>query len=385
MNHAQNLPEFETAEGRALKFRWPGADYDFGYPLELSSSVYRGGEMLRLLEQLAFKNPNTLEDIMSHNAERFRESHPFLFCCEQSAAFSNPANKVQQVCDNRAGGNPDYSAGALAALFAHGQRMQTEPFDQFVPEACHQEVDLQTAPEKEAVPLVSVIVPCYNQSNYLPEAVASVLAQTFTDWELIIVNDGSPDDTSEVARKLIKENPGRRIRLVEKKNGGLAHARNTGIRAADGAYILPLDADDKIGPAMLEKTVAVLDENPSIAIAYTDAAHFGSVNKTVPAGEFDLQKLCVNNQLNYCSLYRREAWERGRGLQAGALWLRRLGFLDHLRRVGAGRSQNSKRPVPISSEGIEHVHGRPGARQGLARPHRSPSSYALRCQSAIGS
>ena len=205
MDHAQKAPDFEAIEGGALRYRWPGADYDFGYPLELSSSMYRSQDLLPLLERLEFKNPNTLEDVLSRNTGRFRESRPFLACWEQSRAFSIPVNKVQQVCENRAGGNAAYSAEALAEAFARGERIQTESFDGFVPNACHQEVELKTAPEAEATPLVTVVIPCYKQAQYLPEAVASVAAQTFADWEIVIVNDGSPDDTSEVGRASCRE------------------------------------------------------------------------------------------------------------------------------------------------------------------------------------
>jgi glycosyltransferase involved in cell wall biosynthesis len=342
MNHAQKLPEFEPLEEGSLKYRWRDADHDFGYPLELSSSVYRIKDILPLLEQLEFTNPNTLEDIMSHSTERFRESHPFLACREHSGAFSIPANKVQEVCDNRAGGSAAYSAESLAALFARGQRIQTQSFDGFIPEACHQEVELKTAPEAEPVPLVTVIMPCYNQARYLPEAVASVVAQAFADWEIIIVNDGSQDDTCAVARQLVKKYEGRRIRLLEKKNGGLAHARNAGIRAAAGAYILPLDADDRIEPAMLEKTVALLEENPRIAIAYTDVAHFGAAEKTIRAAEFDFKGICVNNQLNYCSLFRREAWELAGGYNSNLVW----GYEDWDLWIGCGEQGLVARRIP---------------------------------------
>src|SRR4051812_15947600 len=109
-------------------------------------------------------------------------------------------------------------------------------------------------------PLVSVIVPCFGQAHYLPEAVGSVLAQTFTDWECIIVDDGSPDDTAAVAARLAAGDD--RIKIVRQENRGLPGARNAGIRAARGRYILPLDADDRLEPTMLEKTVAVLQSDP---------------------------------------------------------------------------------------------------------------------------
>lgn len=158
-------------------------------------------------------------------------------------------------------------------------------------------------------PCVSIIIPCYNQAVYLPEAVASVATQTFSNWEIIIVNDGSPDDTSEVARQLIAIYPKYRITLIEKPNGGLSDARNAGIRVSRGKYILPLDADDKLHPQMIEKTLSILKSNSSIDIVYTNLQQFGVSNYTVITTDFDLNKLIHSNQLNYCSLYRREIWD----------------------------------------------------------------------------
>ena len=95
------------------------------------------------------------------------------------------------------------------------------------------------------MPKVSVIIPCYNQGACLEEAVDSVLAQTFQDFEILVVNDGSTDEAT--IRMLGKyERP--KTRVIHTDNQGLAMARNNGIREARGAYILPLDADDKIGP-----------------------------------------------------------------------------------------------------------------------------------------
>jgi hypothetical protein len=94
-----------------------------------------------------------------------------------------------------------------------------------------------------AMPEVSVIIPCYNQGQYLHEAIDSVLAQTFTDLEIIVVDDGSTDPaTREILDTLNRTNTW----LLRRKNGGLAAARNSGISTASGRYILPLDCDDRI-------------------------------------------------------------------------------------------------------------------------------------------
>ncbi len=95
-------------------------------------------------------------------------------------------------------------------------------------------------------PLVSVIIPCYKQAQYLPEAVESVLGQTYPHVEVIVVNDGSPDDTEAVAKRY-----GDRIRYVWRPNGGISAARNTGIAHSSGSYLKFLDSDDYLHPEQI--------------------------------------------------------------------------------------------------------------------------------------
>lgn len=100
--------------------------------------------------------------------------------------------------------------------------------------------------------LVSIIIPCYNQAQYLEEAVESVIGQTYPNIEIIIVNDGSLDNIQEVALKLQKKHP-KKIYILKQKNSGLHAARNSGIRQASGLYIIPLDADDKLDNQTITK------------------------------------------------------------------------------------------------------------------------------------
>lgn len=185
-------------------------------------------------------------------------------------------------------------------------------------------------------PVVSVVIPCHDYARYLPDAVSSVLAQTFRDWELVIVDDGSTDDTVEVAQGLIAHHPDRRIRLLRQANAGVSAARNTGIEAADGRYILPLDADDVIAPTMLEKTVAVLDGDPGIAIASTDVFSFTDDDlppQAMPLPAYSRELMLQRLIMFYCSLYRREAWEAVGGydetMRAGEDWDFWIGCVEH--------------------------------------------------------
>jgi len=158
---------------------------------------------------------------------------------------------------------------------------------------------------------VSIIIPCYNQAKYLPDAVASVVKQTYQNWECLIVNDGSPDNTSAVARELITKYSDKRIRLVEKMNGGLADARNAGIKVSRGEYWVPLDSDDMIAPTFLEKTVQILGNNTTVGFVYTDIQHFGMANNLFPLPDFNAHTVVhIDNICCVCSLVRREVWEK---------------------------------------------------------------------------
>ncbi len=105
------------------------------------------------------------------------------------------------------------------------------------------------------MPKISVIIPAYNQAKYLPDALDCLLTQTYTDWECIIVNDGSTDKTEEVSHKYCKLDD--RFKYIYKKNGGLSSARNVGIEMAKGEYLNFLDSDDILKPNMLEETINV--------------------------------------------------------------------------------------------------------------------------------
>lgn len=156
-------------------------------------------------------------------------------------------------------------------------------------------------------PLVSIIVPCYNQAQYLPEALQTVLEQTYQNWECIIVNDGSPDNTELVAKEWLAKDS--RFKYIYKENGGLSSARNVGIENSKGEFILPLDADDKISNNYLEECVLKFKNNQNVSIVYGEAIKFGAVNHTWNLSEFNYENLLHNNMI-YCSaIFKKNDWD----------------------------------------------------------------------------
>jgi glycosyltransferase involved in cell wall biosynthesis len=109
------------------------------------------------------------------------------------------------------------------------------------------------------VPIVSIVMPTYNVEQYLPAAIESVLGQTFTDWELLVVDDGSTDSSNNVATQYAARDS--RIKVLKKENGGLSDARNFGLERANGDYVHFFDSDDLIQPDFYEKLIASIKQN----------------------------------------------------------------------------------------------------------------------------
>lgn len=178
--------------------------------------------------------------------------------------------------------------------------------------------------------LVSIIVPCYNQAQYLPDALDSVLAQTYTSWECIIVDDGSPNDTSYTALKYCEKD--KRFKYLYKENGGLSSARNSGIKEASGDLILPLDADDRIHKNYLQLAINAFTQNPTLDLVYCKAAYFGEKTGEWILEHYTYEKLLMHNSIFCSAIFKREAFIKVNGynenLKSGwedwDLWLRML-------------------------------------------------------------
>lgn len=115
------------------------------------------------------------------------------------------------------------------------------------------------------VPIVSIVMPTYNVEQYLPAAIESVLGQTFTDWELLVVDDGSTDSSNNVAMQYAARDS--RIKVLKKENGGLSDARNFGLERANGDYVHFFDSDDLIQPDFYDKLIAsIKHDNADIVV-----------------------------------------------------------------------------------------------------------------------
>ena len=155
--------------------------------------------------------------------------------------------------------------------------------------------------------IFSVIIPCYNQGSFIKEAVDSVLAQTFQNFEIIIVNDGSTDETTN---RILSNFSAPKTTIIQTENKGVSSARNTAIKAANGKYILPLDADDKIASTYLEKVLDVLENNKNINIVYCDAEYFGNKTGKMYLNPYSLKQILNNNCILISAVFRKSDWEK---------------------------------------------------------------------------
>ncbi len=169
---------------------------------------------------------------------------------------------------------------------------------------------------------ISIIVPCYNQAQYLNECLQSVIEQSYQNWECIIVNDGSPDNTEEIANKWVEKD--NRFKYLYKDNGGLSSARNAGINIALGQYILPLDADDKISSNYLENCLNEFGFDENLKIAFGKGIKFGLINEDWILPNYNFESLLNGNMIFCTAMYKKETWVEIGGYDENM----KLGFED---------------------------------------------------------
>lgn len=178
---------------------------------------------------------------------------------------------------------------------------------------------------------VSVIMPCFNHGEFLREAVASVTNTKRDDIELIVVDDGSTD---EQTRKEMDALCAQGIEVIRQENKGLAAARNAAVAAAQGQYIFPLDADDRLRPDWVDRGIGILDSQADVGVVYGDAQNFGASAERFGMA-FDLERFLFQNYIHCSALYRRSIWQQNGGydgtmpVQGFEDWDFWMGALEH--------------------------------------------------------
>ena len=164
------------------------------------------------------------------------------------------------------------------------------------------------APNGGEAPLVSIVVPTYNRAHLLPKAIESLRQQTWTDFEIVVVNDGSKDRTSEVVDQIVALDS--RVRGYEKPNGGVADTLNFGFARARGRYVTWNSDDNFYHPQALERMVRYLEEHRDVDLVYTDARDVDAEGRElrifVGGPPENLREFCA---IRGCLLYRREVNE----------------------------------------------------------------------------
>jgi len=153
---------------------------------------------------------------------------------------------------------------------------------------------------------LSIIIPCFNDGQFIKEALASVEACPDPIYEIIIVND---DSTDPLTCQVLNELKSNGYRVIDQINQGPAGARNTGIRMAVGEYILPLDSDNRIRPSYIYKGIEVLDRFPDVAVVYGDVELFGEETGVRQVPDFNLSWLVNYNYIDTCAVFRKSVWE----------------------------------------------------------------------------
>lgn len=176
-------------------------------------------------------------------------------------------------------------------------------------------------------PAVSIIVPCYNQEKYIVECLESVIAQPFKDWEIIVINDGSSDNSRTILEHYIAGRADK-IRLINQDNSGVIAARNAGLTAARGEYIFPLDGDDKMAPDCLGKLYEAIQQGLG-DVVYGDTVYFGAMSGKMELSEPTRLNMIMGNCVPCSALYRKtDALKYGgydanmrKGLEDWEFWL----------------------------------------------------------------
>lgn len=169
-------------------------------------------------------------------------------------------------------------------------------------------------------PFFSIIIPCYNYARFLPDAVRSVAAQDYDALEAVIVNDGSPDNTEDVALALVAEKACPNLQYLEQANQGPASARNNGIAHTRGDWVVCLDSDDMLAEGYLAAVAAYLRENPHADAVSGAYREFGARESEWTLTRYVPERLLIRGNIISTTAFRRALWHRVGGFSSENPW-----------------------------------------------------------------
>ncbi len=216
-------------------------------------------------------------------------------------------------------------------------------------------------------PLVSIIIPVFNDEKHISETIDSVMNQSYKDWECIIVNDGSHDKSSEIVLKKIENDI--RFQLFNKENTGVSDTRNFAISKTKGEYILPLDSDDLIGKDYLLEAIKIFSRNPNTTLVYCKAMFFGDKSGVYKLSEYKYEDLIVSNSIFPTAMFKKSDFLKTKGydknlvhgLEDWEFWIQLLNRKSIVYKINNFYyfyriRSNSRNTVHNDSEKINDIH-----------------------------
>ena len=155
-------------------------------------------------------------------------------------------------------------------------------------------------------PFISVVIPCYNDGAYLPETISKLKEQSYTNFEIIVVNDGSTDSATLV---VLDQLSSKGITILHKENGRMSSARNYGVKHAKGSIIAALDADDYFDPSFFEKAIKILDAKPEVAVVTSHIQLFGDFKQVARPRGGNAFNFLFSSECPACAIVRKSCWE----------------------------------------------------------------------------
>lgn len=161
-------------------------------------------------------------------------------------------------------------------------------------------------------PKASIIITCYNYGKYLRDSLVSALGQTYPNYDVLIVDDGSKDlFTINILQELKNEFP--QIKFIIQENQGPSAARNTGVKNSDAKYFMQLDGDDQVEATYLEKAIRIMEPDTQLSPVYCDVSNFGDNSEKIITGDWTFERIIDNNFIVSCPVFSRQSWEACNG------------------------------------------------------------------------